>query len=38
VLGVAKELARLHNLTMEEIGSRLIQNFEKFLSEARSQA
>jgi TatD DNase family protein len=38
VLGVAKELARLHNLTMEEIGSRLIQNFEKFLSGARSQA
>ena len=38
VRGVALELARLRNLTEEEIGSRTIQNFEEFLSEARGQA
>jgi TatD DNase family protein len=38
VRGVAQKLARLRNLAEEEIGSRLIQNFEKFLSEARGQA
>jgi TatD DNase family protein len=35
---VAQELARLRDLTEEEIGRRVIQNFAKFLSGARHQA
>ncbi|MGA3168560.1 MAG: TatD family hydrolase [Terriglobia bacterium] len=37
VSGVAQELARLRDLTEEEIGRRVIQNFEKFLCKARGQ-
>jgi TatD DNase family protein len=38
VRGVVQELARLRNLGEEEMGRRVIQNFEGFLSEARGQA
>ncbi len=34
VRGVTQELARLHNLTEEEVGQQVIQNFEKFLPRA----
>jgi len=37
VRGVAQELAKLRNLTEEEIGYQVIQNFEKLLPEVRIQ-
>jgi TatD DNase family protein len=37
VCGVTQELARLRNLTQEEVGQQVIQNFEKFLHRARAQ-
>jgi len=38
VRGVAQELARLRNLTEEEIGHQVIQNFEKFLPRGQVRA